>query len=154
MVRLKRNIINRLLLNKSAVRTLLLLSSAALAGHMIFVSLPSNSNRSLSLYLGNGDCKWEPPADDFPEGIDFGKTIIVDNPGSDDSLTVMQMEALTGWAAQDDWDFRYLGMSNHPFIKSHYPHPEGEKAAMVRYTFWIPLHAYVHINLLVNQFCY
>ena len=37
----------------------------------------------------------------------------------------MQMEALTGWPAKDEWDFEYLGDSNHPFIKANYPHHEG-----------------------------
>mmetsp|Transcript_4218 Transcript_4218/g.6434 ORF Transcript_4218/g.6434 Transcript_4218/m.6434 type:complete len:324 (+) Transcript_4218:348-1319(+) len=35
------------------------------------------------------------------------------------------MEALTGWAAKDEWDFQFLGMSNEPFIKANYPHHEG-----------------------------
>lgn len=35
------------------------------------------------------------------------------------------MEALTGWPAKDEWDFEYLGDSNHPFIKANYPHHEG-----------------------------
>ena len=37
----------------------------------------------------------------------------------------MQMESLTGWPAKDEWDFEYLGDSNHPFIKANYPHHEG-----------------------------
>ena len=40
-------------------------------------------------------------------------------------MTFMQMEALTGWPARDEWDFEYLGDSNHPFIKANYPHHEG-----------------------------
>ena len=32
------------------------------------------------------------------------------------------MEALTGWAAKDEWDFEYLGTTNNPFIKANYPH--------------------------------
>ena len=28
-------------------------------------------------------------------------------------------------AAKDEWDFEFLGMSNHPFIKANYPHHEG-----------------------------
>lgn len=40
-------------------------------------------------------------------------------------MTFMQMEALTGWPAKDEWDFEYLGDSNHPFIKANYPHHEG-----------------------------
>mmetsp|Transcript_2513 Transcript_2513/g.5578 ORF Transcript_2513/g.5578 Transcript_2513/m.5578 type:complete len:397 (+) Transcript_2513:640-1830(+) len=35
------------------------------------------------------------------------------------------MEALAGWPAKDEWDFAYLGMSNHPFIKANYPHHVG-----------------------------
>ena len=37
----------------------------------------------------------------------------------------LQMEALAGWPAKDEWDFAYMGMSNHPFIKANYPHHEG-----------------------------
>lgn len=37
-------------------------------------------------------------------------------------MTFVQMEALTGWAAKDEWDFEYLGMTNNPFIKANYPH--------------------------------
>ena len=40
-------------------------------------------------------------------------------------MIFLQMEALTGWPAKDDWDFWGLGMSNHPFIKTNYPHHEG-----------------------------
>ena len=28
-------------------------------------------------------------------------------------------------AAKSEWDFKYVGMSNHPFIKVNYPHHEG-----------------------------
>ena len=35
------------------------------------------------------------------------------------------MEGLAGWPAKDEWDFAYLGMTNHPFIKGNYPHHEG-----------------------------
>jgi hypothetical protein len=41
------------------------------------------------------------------------------------SMIYIQMEALTGWPAKDEWDFEYLGDSNHPFIKANYPHHEG-----------------------------
>ena len=39
----------------------------------------------------------------------------------------MQMEALTGWPARDEWEFDYLGTDsyNHPFIKANYPHHDG-----------------------------
>uniref|UniRef100_A0A7S3V5F0 Uncharacterized protein n=2 Tax=Chaetoceros debilis TaxID=122233 RepID=A0A7S3V5F0_9STRA len=125
MVRLQTNFTNRLLMNKKAVvKTLLLLCSIALLGNIIFVTV-SNPERSLSVYFDDGNCEWEPPDYDIPEGVNFSKTIIVEFPGSDNSQTVMQMEALTGLAAKTDWDFNYLGVSNHPFIQSHYPHNEG-----------------------------
>ena len=28
-------------------------------------------------------------------------------------------------AAKDEWDFEYLGILNHPFIKASHPHHEG-----------------------------
>lgn len=28
-------------------------------------------------------------------------------------------------AAKDEWDFEFIGDSNHPFIKANYPHHEG-----------------------------
>lgn len=39
----------------------------------------------------------------------------------------MQMEALTGWPARDEWEFDYSGTDsyNHPFIKANYPHHDG-----------------------------
>jgi hypothetical protein len=64
----------------------------------------------------------QPPAYEIPESIDFFKTIIAGFPSGDKRLTFVQMEALTGWSARDEWDFEYLGMTNHPFIKANYPH--------------------------------
>ena len=46
-------------------------------------------------------------------------------PSGDKRLTFVQMEALTGLAAKDEWDFAYLGITNEPFIKANYPHHEG-----------------------------
>lgn len=46
-------------------------------------------------------------------------------PSGDKRMIFIQMEALTGWPAKDEWDFEYLGDSNHPFIKANYPHHEG-----------------------------
>mmetsp|Transcript_12781 Transcript_12781/g.27178 ORF Transcript_12781/g.27178 Transcript_12781/m.27178 type:complete len:443 (+) Transcript_12781:230-1558(+) len=40
-------------------------------------------------------------------------------------MIFVQMEALTGWAAKDEWDFEFLGYTNNPFIKANYPHHEG-----------------------------
>ena len=64
----------------------------------------------------------QPPEYEIPESIDFFKTIIAGFPSGDKRLTFVQMEALTGWSAKDEWDFEYLGMTNHPFIKANYPH--------------------------------
>ncbi len=86
----------------------------------------SKNKRSLSISYGDGTCKWQPPAYDVPDEIDFYKTMVVGYPSGDKRLTFVQMEALTGWPAKDEWDFKYLGMSNHPFIKANYPHHEGK----------------------------
>lgn len=67
-------------------------------------------------------CTRQPPAYEIPEEIDFYKTIIAGFPSGDKRLTFVQMEALTGWAAKDEWDFEFLGMTNNPFIKANYPH--------------------------------
>ena len=63
-----------------------------------------------------------PPSYEVPEDIDFYKTIIAGFPSGDKRLAFIQMEALTGWAAKDEWDFEFLGMTNNPFIKANYPH--------------------------------
>ena len=80
-----------------------------------------------SLNLGSGNCKWQPPGYDIPneEEESFYKSLIAGFPSGDKRLTFVQMEALTGLPAKDEWDFAYLGMTNHPFIKANYPHHEG-----------------------------
>ncbi|KAL7544139.1 hypothetical protein ACHAWF_007522 [Thalassiosira exigua] len=88
-------------------------------------SRASLGRRGLSLDLGNGACKWQPPVYDVPEDVDFHKTVIAGFPSGDKRMIFVQMEALTGWPAKDEWDFEFLGMSNHPFIKANYPHHEG-----------------------------
>jgi len=88
-------------------------------------SLDSETQRRLSLNLGGGNCQWEPPEYDVPTDIKFFKTLIAGFPSCDKRMTFTQMEALTGWAARDEWDFVFEGASNHPFIKSNYPHHEG-----------------------------
>ncbi len=90
------------------------------------ISNLSSSDRQLSINYGGGQCEWEPPLYDVPETIDFYKTMVVGFPSGDKRLTFVQMEALTGWPAKDEWDFEYLGQSNHPFIKANYPHHEGK----------------------------
>lgn len=91
------------------------------------VSDPNNPNRRLatSLDLGGGDCLWQPPQYEVPENIDFYKTLIAGYPSGDKRMIWLQMEALAGWPAKDEWDFAFIGMSNHPFIKANYPHHEG-----------------------------
>ncbi len=116
-------------------------------------SLDAATRRKLSINLGGGNCKWQPPEYDVPESIDFHKTLIAGFPSGDKRMIFVQMEALTGWckllsmthvsvlsrllisivqdlilhytAAKDEWDFEFLGRSNHPFIKANYPHHEG-----------------------------
>jgi hypothetical protein len=88
-------------------------------------SLDADSQRRLSLNLGGGMCKWQPPVYNVPAEIDFHKTIITGFPSGDKRMIFIQMEALTGWPAKDEWDFEFRGPSNHPFIKANYPHHEG-----------------------------
>jgi len=88
-------------------------------------SLDVDSQRLLSLDLGGGSCKWQPPKYNVPEELDLHKTLIAGFPSGDKRMIYVQMEALTGWPAKDEWDFEFSGMSNHPFIKANYPHHEG-----------------------------
>jgi len=90
-------------------------------------SLDIDGQRSLanSLNLGGGDCQWQPPTYDVPAEVDFHKTIVTGFPSGDKRMVYLQMEALTGWPAKDEWDFAFMGPSNHPFIKANYPHHEG-----------------------------
>jgi len=94
--------------------------------HSLYIptSLDSSAQRRLSIDLGGGACEWQPPEYEIPNDIDFFKTLIAGFPSCDKRMTFIQMEALTGWAAVDEWDL-YRGYSNHPFIKSNYPHHEG-----------------------------
>ena len=74
-----------------------------------------------SINLGGGNCKWQPPGYDFPNKAkeSFYKYLITVYPSGDKRMTFIQMEALTGLPAKDEWDFAYLGMNNHPFIKAN-----------------------------------
>ncbi len=49
------------------------------------------------------------PNYDTPEDIEFFKTLIVGYPSGDKRVAFIQMEAITGFAAKDEWDFKYLG---------------------------------------------
>jgi len=88
------------------------------------LSLDVSAQRRLSIDLGGGSCQWMPPEYEVPNNIDFFKTLIAGFPSCDKRMTFIQMEALTGWAAVDEWDL-YQKSTNHPFIKSNYPHHEG-----------------------------
>jgi len=74
----------------------------------ILRSLTKNDLRSLSINLGNGDCEWTSPTFDVPENITFTKTLIAGYPSGDKRLAFVQMEALTGLSARDEWDFAFL----------------------------------------------
>ena len=86
-------------------------------------------SRKLSLNLGGGECEWVAAIqhydEGFPSNTTFRKTIIAGYPSGDKRLTFTQMEGLTGLSARDEWDFKFLGMTNQPFIKANYPHHEG-----------------------------
>ena len=60
-------------------------------------SLDIDSQRLLSLDLGGGSCKWQPPIYNVPAELDLHKTLIVGFPSGDKRMTYAQMEALTGW---------------------------------------------------------
>ena len=77
---------------------------------------------SYSFPYGSSLILIQPPTYEIPEDIDFYKTMVVGFPSGDKRMTFVQMEALTGWAAKDEWDFEYLGTTNNPFIKANYPH--------------------------------
>ncbi len=64
--------------------------------------------RRLSNYFGNGQCEWTPPVYNISEDIKFTKTLVAGFPSGDKRLTFVQMEALTGLSARDEWDFAYL----------------------------------------------
>lgn len=110
-------------------------------------TLSGDDYRSLatSLDLGGGNCKWQPPRYEVPEEMDFYKTVVAGYPSGDKRMIWLQMEALSGWPAKDEWvsahevvlcevilgsffsnillytflmqDFAYMGITNHPFIK-------------------------------------
>ncbi len=84
---------------------------------------------AMSLNLGNGTCEWRPALQyydaGFPSDAEFHKTIIAGYPSGDKRLTFIQLEGLTGLSARDEWEFKFLGSTNQPFIKANYPHHEG-----------------------------
>eukprot|EP00551_Chaetoceros_affinis_P006475 CAMPEP_0203662092 /NCGR_PEP_ID=MMETSP0090-20130426/179_1 /ASSEMBLY_ACC=CAM_ASM_001088 /TAXON_ID=426623 /ORGANISM="Chaetoceros affinis, Strain CCMP159" /LENGTH=716 /DNA_ID=CAMNT_0050524837 /DNA_START=368 /DNA_END=2518 /DNA_ORIENTATION=- len=85
--------------------------------------------RKLSINLGNGTCEWvaalQYTDEGFPTYEKFHKTIIAGYPSGDKRMAYLQLEALTGLSARDEWDFAFLGMTNQPFINANYPHHKG-----------------------------
>ena len=63
------------------------------------------TNRELSINLGDGRCEWVAPIYEMPNTT-FFKTLIAGYPSGDKRLTFVQMEALTGLSARDEWDFK------------------------------------------------
>lgn len=100
-------------------------SSSTSSSSYLSSSSSSSSARSLSINLGNGNCEYAHPNYDLSPTVDLHKTLIVGYPSGDKRMIFQQMEALTGLPAKDEWDFEYLGITNHPFIKANYPHHEG-----------------------------
>jgi len=84
-----------------------------------------SSGRNLSISYGDGKCLWQPPHYNVPADLDWVRTLVAGFPSGDKRLVFMQMEALTGWSSRDEWAYEVGEMSNHPFIKSNYPHFEG-----------------------------
>ena len=109
-----------------AVATVVTTIVSLLFDESLLLSLKS---RRLSINLGNGECQWKAAIqyrdEGFPSTANFSKTIIAGYPSGDKRLTFTQLEGLTGLSARDEWDFKFLGMTNQPFIKANYPHHEG-----------------------------
>lgn len=84
----------------------------------------------MSLNLGDGQCEWRAALqwydEGFPTDTTFKKSIIAGYPSGDKRLAFTQLEGLTGLSARDEWDFKFLGVTNQPFIKANYPHHEGK----------------------------
>jgi len=91
----------------------------------IFTDLSNRYLSTTSKTTYNNNCLWEPPQQTIPNNINWYRTIVAGYPSGDKRLTFMQLEALTGWAARDSWAFETFGMSNHPFIKTNFPHHDG-----------------------------
>jgi len=104
----------------------LLVATFCFVKNDVIVTKTVKSNPRLSVYLGGNECRWEPPDYEPPAlNITFHKTLIAGFPSGDKRLVFIQMEGLTGLSAKDEWNFEFEGYSNHPFIKSNYPHHEG-----------------------------
>ena len=54
-------------------------------------TLDLQSQRQLSLNLGGGNCKWQPPVYEVPEEIEFYKTVIAGFPSGDKRMIFVQV---------------------------------------------------------------
>ncbi|KAL7535009.1 hypothetical protein ACHAXR_006209 [Thalassiosira sp. AJA248-18] len=96
------------------------------------VETPSSDTerRELSTYAidenGVVSCNWTSTLGptEIPDS-NYNNTIVVGYPGADKRVVLRQMEAMTELSGRDAWDFKYLGMTLQPFIKTNYPHHEG-----------------------------
>lgn len=105
----------------------LLVATFCLVQNDITFKKAVESHPRLSLYLGGNKCRWQPPNyEDPPLNIKFHKTLVAGFPSGDKRLVFLQMEALTGLTAKDEWKFEDGGYTNHPFIKTNYPTHEGK----------------------------
>ena len=126
-------ILQRLLVTRNFKKKKLLLAIVAFAGIFSIMfdegMMATLTSRALSISLGDGQCEWVAAIqwwdEGFPTDGDFHKTLIAGYPSGDKRLTFLQLEGLTGLSARDEWDFKFLGMTNQPFIKANYPHHEG-----------------------------
>ena len=80
--------------------------------------------RKLSLNLGDGKCKWTPPQYDVPTDIDFYKLLVAGYPSGDKRLTYVQLEALSGLPARDEWNFKVCSsnMDHSSLLFTSYMH--------------------------------
>lgn len=112
------------------LKKLLIVLSVILLWNALYIfphSLNDDGQRQTSVFYENEvpNCKWTPPNYNIPEDENWYKTLVVGYPSGDKRLVFMQMEGLTGWATKDEWAFKYVSMTNHPFIKANYPHHDG-----------------------------
>jgi len=73
-------------------------------------------------------CIWTPPDYTSTHDASMTRTLIAGYPGGDKRLVYSQMETITALSAKDEYDIKYGNDTNdnEPFIKTNYPHHEGE----------------------------
>ena len=81
--------------------------------------------RTLSLDLGGGNCKWTQP-NDAPQNGELFSTLLVAFPGSGKRAAFMQLEGLTEFKAGDDYHLSPDSLERkYAFVKSNYPLHDG-----------------------------